>query len=352
MNMRDTLKNAREFIRAQGGVIAPLPITEEELDPSAQDDQSIQVNPLEPLSTFPDIGYTYPDDCGHSEFNFFEDGRQRTIHIGFIKAEFGEHTVLIPVHFVVVAAVILHRKERELSLWDQPQIRQGILVQKSLVPNAQLLDEFENSGLEIIDTESQGGDYYVLRNRALQKAKSMRLVVENELIRRWRTSNAAADGFLVVDGTLMNFRDEENVKHCVGVSKSFGTRYFSVSDHNRILQMQEFQRSWAFRFHKPEDDIRLGARERVSWYLRLRTKTNAEPEFGLIRVEMSYTYQNQATELANRFSRSLISERLPTSYPNSRWDKHLYPIQECENYLSSIMPSVQTITASMKGALS
>ena len=51
MNARDTLKNAREFIRRQGGQIAPLPITEEELDPSAQEDQSLQTFSLEPAIT-------------------------------------------------------------------------------------------------------------------------------------------------------------------------------------------------------------------------------------------------------------------------------------------------------------
>ncbi len=351
MNARDTLKNAREFIRKQGGQIAPLPITEEELDPSAQDDQSLETFSLEPTNC-QNVEYSYPDDCGNSEFSFFEDGKQRTLHIGFIETEYGDHTAIIPVHFVVVAAVILQRQERELSLWDQPVIRSGILVEKSLVPNTHALNEFENLGLEIIDTEGLGGDYYVLRNKALQKAKSMRLEVEDELIRRWRTSDDAQNGFLIVDGTLMNFRDEENVRHCIGVSKSFGTRYFTTSEHNRILQMQEFQRSWTFRFHHPGDALNLGVRDRVSWYLRLRTKTNADPEFGLIRVEISHSYHNQATDYANRFSKSLISERLPTSYPDSRWDKLLYPIQECESYLSSVIPSIQTIASSMKGALS
>jgi hypothetical protein len=160
------------------------------------------------------------------------------------------------------------------------------------------------------------------------------------------------DEFLVVDGTLMNFRREENVERCIGVSKSFQTRYFSVSDHSRILQMPEFSRSWTFRFHSPDDpddDVHKGARERISWYLRLRERTNQDPEFGLIRVEISQRHTDKASEYANRFSRSLLTERLPTSYPYPRWDKHLYPIRACENYLSSITPSLETISAVMKG---
>ena len=49
MNTKDTLKKAREFIREQGGEVATLPLTEEELDPSAQDDQSLRLSGLELL---------------------------------------------------------------------------------------------------------------------------------------------------------------------------------------------------------------------------------------------------------------------------------------------------------------
>jgi hypothetical protein len=207
-------------------------------------------------------------------------------------------------------------------------------------------------GLMVIDTKAEGGDYYDLRRRALREVTKLRRLAEDKLIGKWRQSEEAQNHFLVVDGTLMNLRNEENVERCIGVSKSFGSRYFEVSDHNRIMQMNEFERSWTFRFHSPEDetdDLRRGVRERISWYLRLRSRLNADPEFGLIRVEISQRHVNKASEYAEMFSRSLLSERLPTSYPAPRWDKHLYPIRGCENYLSSVMPSISTIAASMKG---
>jgi len=352
MGTYNSLKQARNFIRSQGGRVAPLAITEEELNPESQDDRSLQAYALEPTTTCYEVDYQYPDDSDCSEFSFFEDGRQRTVHIGYIKAQFGRHEALIPVHYFVVSSVILKRTQRKLKVWSEPIVRQGILVQKSLVPNQRLLEEFEQMDLTVEDTEGEGGDYYLLRNRALQKAKNMRLSVEDELIRKWRQSDDAQENFLIVDGTLMNFRDEQNVRQCIGVSKSFGSRYFSISENNRIMQMNEFERSWIFRFHEPDDDIRQGARERISWYLRLRSRVNSDPEFGLIRVEISWSHRENASVLAQRFSKSLLSERLPTSYPYPRWDKHLYPIRECENYLSSVMPSTSTIVESMKGVLS
>ena len=349
MSHRNSLQKARDFIRAQGGQVTPLSITEEELNPEAQDDLSLQAYPLEPTSNCYKVDYNYPEDANYSEFSFFEDGRQRTLHIGIIPVKYGKQDVLIPVHYFVVASVILQRENRELKVWEKAKIRQGILVEKTQIPDQGILSEFENSGLEIVATEAEGGDYYALRSRALQKAKTLRLEVEDSLIEEWRKSKDAKDKFLIVDGTLMNFRNEQNVQQCIGVSKSFGSRYFQVSENNRIMQMKEFERSWTFRFHAPEDDIRKGARERISWYLRLRSRINSEPEFGLIRVEISRAYVGKEVEMAERFSKSLLSERLPTSYPYPRWDKHLYPIRECENYLSSVMPSIETINASVKG---
>jgi hypothetical protein len=352
MNGNAALRKAKEFIAAEGGEVAPLSVTEEELNPDIQDDLTLHATPLESMETLYDVPYKYPEDSDCSEFRFFEDGRQRTIQIGYLRATHGPHLVLIPVHFFVVAAVILERENRKLRLWKGPLVEQGLLVAKSLVPDQTVLDDFVAAGLTIVDTESQGkspGDYYEMRNHALRRAKERRLAVEQDLIGQWRKDDAAKNAFLIVDGTLMNMRDEQNVECCVGVSKSFGSRYFEISQHNQIMQMRACQRSWTFRFHDDDADLKKGVRERVSWYLRLRDRHGADPEFGLIRVEIAKKYIKDATERAQRFSRSLLSERLPTAYPAPRWDKHLYPICGCETYLRSIMPSIPTITAVMQG---
>ena len=153
MNSHKSLRNAREFIRKQGGKIAPLMVSEEELNPETQDDLSLGAYALEPTTTCYEIDYNYPDDSDCSEFSFFEDGRQRTNHIGYIPAKYGSHQALIPVHFFVVAAVILKRENKKLNVWAEPAIKQGILVEKSLVPKPYLLDEIEALGLEVIDTK-------------------------------------------------------------------------------------------------------------------------------------------------------------------------------------------------------
>src|ERR1035438_3082236 len=354
MNGNAALRKAKQFITAQGGQVAPLSISEEDLNPDAQEDVSMQVVLLESANSVYDVPYDCRKDSNCSEFRFFEDGRQRTIQIGYIRADYKPDLVLIPVHFFVVAAVILERQDRHLRLWKEPRVDQGIFIARSLVPDQSVLDEFAQSGLSIVDTETATGagapmDYYEMRRRALNRAKTHRLALEQQLITEWRGDPGIGDGFLVVDGTLMNIRDERSVERCVGVSRSFGNRYFDIAQHNRIMQMSERQRSWAFRFHDEQDDLREGARERMSWYLRLRERCHGDPEFGLLRIEIAKKYVNEAQVYAERFSRSLLSERFPTAYPTPRWDKHLYPLGVCDSYLSSVVPSMSTITASMRG---
>jgi hypothetical protein len=110
-----------------------------------------------------------------------------------LKADFGDVLALVPVHFFVIGSAILERSDRKLTLWDKPLIKQGIFVARSLVPDQTVLEDFEKSGLEIVNTESNHGppaDYYEMRRRALRRAKERRLDIEQELIAKWRQDKA------------------------------------------------------------------------------------------------------------------------------------------------------------------
>src|SRR6266498_4544384 len=142
-----SLSKAKEFISAQGGQIAPLGISEEELNPQEQEDSSLKAYPLESMDSTYRVNFTFPQHSLCSEFAFFEDGKQRTIQIGFIPIEYGNNQVLIPVHYFVISAVILQREGHELKLWKQAQIREGVFVEKSLIPNQAIFEEFIKAGL-------------------------------------------------------------------------------------------------------------------------------------------------------------------------------------------------------------
>src|SRR5262249_9627436 len=147
---------------------------------------------LEDMSVCYRVPYDVEADSAASEFSFFEDGRQRTVQVGFIPVSIGSHLAMVPVHVYVVAAVILQREGRDLKVWGAPELESGIMIDRSLVPNQEELERFTRGGLEIVNIDGQGGDYYDLRRRALQEAKSRRLKVEDELIAQWGASAESA----------------------------------------------------------------------------------------------------------------------------------------------------------------
>jgi hypothetical protein len=61
-----------------------MPLSEEEMNPELQDDLSLQAHALESMERSYQVAYRFPEDARRSEFRFFEDGRQRTVQIGFI----------------------------------------------------------------------------------------------------------------------------------------------------------------------------------------------------------------------------------------------------------------------------
>jgi len=46
--------------------------------------------------------------------------------------------------------------------------------------------------------------------------------------------------------------------------------------------------------------------------------------------------RQEITERANLISRWILAEMIPLSLPDSRWDKMVYGIRDCEEYLRAI----------------
>jgi len=72
----------------------------------------------------------------------------------------------------------------------------------------------------------------------------------------------------------------------------------------------------------------------VSWYLRLRNPHGHDAMFGLVRVEVA-DHGDYAAR-ANDVSRWILAEVAPLSLPDGRWDKMVYGIRDCEQFLRAI----------------
>ena len=98
--------------------------------------------------------------------------------------------------------------------------------------------------------------------------------------------------------------------------------------------MEKGQRSSVF---QPLNE--KGKRENIySWYLRLHYNKNyGDNSFGLIRVEVPA--EEEYLKKVDLISSWILLETKPVAFPASRWDRMIYPIKYCEDYLKSKAPS-------------
>ncbi|MGB9618810.1 MAG: hypothetical protein ACPL7K_00185, partial [Armatimonadota bacterium] len=110
-------------------------------------------------------------------------------------------------------------------------------------------------------------------------------------------------------------------------------------EQRKILGLRVGERSGLF--------IPRGRRrhEVYSWYLRLHSNAGQDVHFGLIRVEAAKCERTLA--MVDEISRWILAERSPLSLPDSRWDRMIYPIRDCEQYLRSLAPSRTMLDAAL-----
>ena len=99
-----------------------------------------------------------------------------------------------------------------------------------------------------------------------------------------------------------------------------------------ILGLREEERSSVFRVERA-----WGPRV-LSWYLRLREPPSQDPFMGLVRVEVAQTADVEAhgdalSRRADEVSQWILAERAPLALPDARWDRMVYGIRDCEEYL-------------------
>ena len=143
------------------------------------------------------------------------------------------------------------------------------------------------------------------------------------------------DGWLFVDGTLntksQNVLESSNI---AGIVKSHGVYYFPFEKMCELYSMEKGQRSSVF---QPYD--KTGKKKDIfTWYLRLHhDKRNGVNDFGIVRVEIPA--KKELISKVDEISSWILLETKPVGFPASRWDRMIYPIKYCEDYLKSKAPS-------------
>jgi hypothetical protein len=185
--------------------------------------------------------------------------------------------------------------------------------------------------VDTTDGDADPGTHpFALRDAAVHRVQAHREALERQLAERWC---ALAHEPLFIDGGVSGSEAVAISECTVGVVKSHRTLYAEGPALSVVLGLGHRQRSSVFR-------ITSSKRTTVaSWYLRLRDPAGRDPMWGLIRVEIAYPapqHLDRVGERANEVSRWVLAEASPLSLPDARWDKMVYGIRDCEEFLRAI----------------
>ena len=258
-------------------------------------------------------------------FQAFLDGRQASRILDFVGG--------VAVVYGTVAAVVRVRRNRRLVTWGQPVVRQALYVPRRHVPE-DYWTALARLDLPLVDTSeataAEPQHPFALRDAAVHRVQKDREAVEQRLAERWC---ALEKGMLFIDGGISG-SERVAVSACtVGVVKSHRTLYAEGEELRRIFELEHATRSSVFRITSPK---RIPV---ASWYLRLRDPIGHDPLWGLVRVEIAEPEAGGLPigERADEISRWVLAETAPLALPDARWDKMVYGVRDCEEFLRAIV---------------
>ena len=258
-------------------------------------------------------------------FTAFLDGTQASRVVAYVDG--------VPIVHGTVAAVIRVRCNRRLTTWQRPIIERRLYAcLRALSPDhrraLQALD------IAVVDTtpasEDPAAHPFILRDDAVHRIQDDREEAERELAERWCNHEREP---LFIDGGISG-SEKVAVSDCtVGVVKSHRTLYAEGDGLQTILTLRRGERSSVFRVTSPK---RIPV---ASWYLRLRDPVGHDPMWGLVRVEMAYPARvaiDAIGDRADQISLWILAEASPLALPDARWDKMVYGIRDCEEFLHAV----------------
>jgi hypothetical protein len=189
-------------------------------------------------------------------------------------------------------------------------------------------------GADLVDTSPSSGDPashpFTLRDDAVHRIQDDREVAERDLAERWCNSEQEP---LFIDGGISGSEKVAVAGCTVGVVKSHRTLYVEGAALQTIFALRRGERSSVFRVTSPK---RITV---ASWYLRMRDPAGHDPMWGLVRVEVAQPSRVDVSgigEHADLVSRWILAEASPLAMPDARWDKMVYGIRDCEEFLRAV----------------
>ncbi|HEX6315585.1 MAG TPA: hypothetical protein VFZ73_12030 [Gemmatimonadaceae bacterium] len=273
----------------------------------------------------PELQAIAVEDTGAVGFEGFLDGIQRSTVV--------DYAGTIPIVGGEIAAVIRVRLQRRMQTWTDGYESRTRLYAPSQLLSPETRATFAAAGIELRDTlppnEETSGHPLELLRAAVDAVKRDRERLEQDLAEAWVETMASP---LFVDGVLPAGDAASRSPLCVGVVKSHHTIYAPGEGLAALLGLAEGERSTVFMVERA-----WGPRV-LSWYLRLREPPSHDPFMGLVRAEIARTPELEVspsaiTSRADQVSHWILAERSPLALPDARWDRMVYGVRDCEEFL-------------------
>jgi len=237
-----------------------------------------------------------------------------------------------PIVHGTAAAVIRERRNKRLYT-RRHIVAHRLYANRRRVP-AWLWTRLAESGMELRDTakdDEDGPHPFAARDAAIHRLQRDREHVEHTLAEEWCRRE---DRPLLIDGGISGIEPVARSSCAVGVIKSHRTLYAEGDALVTIFALRRAERSSVFR-------VASESRTAVaSWYLRLRDRAGTDPMWGLVRVEVAHPERADERSIgvrADEVSRWILAEATPVSLPDARWDKMVYGVRDCEEFLRAVL---------------
>lgn len=261
-------------------------------------------------------------------FAAFLDGTQQSHVVCYLPGG-------IPIVYGTVGAVIRDRRNQRLFTWRHAVEHRLYAPRANVSPG--VWRSLRETGIAVHDTsETATPDVpaehpHALREAAVHRVQKDRELAEQSLAIEWCSREERP---LLIDGGTSGAEQVARAACAIGVIKSHRTLYASGDALTAILGLGYAERSSVFLVTSPK---RASV---ASWYLRIRDPRGHDPMWGLVRVEVAPPVAGDDGDVGRRadeVSRWILAEVAPVSLPDGRWDKMVYGVRDCEEFLRAVM---------------
>jgi hypothetical protein len=241
----------------------------------------------------------------------------------------------IPIVYGTVGAVIRDRRDQRLFTWRHTIEPRLYASRPNVSPG--VWRTLTETGIVVHDTsEADAADGsaehpHALREAAVHRVQKDRELAEQALALDWCSREERT---LFIDGGISGAEPVARAACAIGVIKSHRTIYASGEALVTVLGLGYAERSSVFL-------VTSQKRTSVaSWYLRIRDPRGHDPMWGLVRVEVASPGAGSDADVGRRadeVSRWILAEVAPVALPDGRWDKMVYGVRDCEEFLRAVM---------------